>query len=94
VRKSASLENILSLEHERPGIMGYFFNYGNVNINVGDAKFLFLGVHEPARVQQDVFNRMYMLRQQKERAEVERERDRILALLATYHRNVENTRGE
>lgn len=92
-RKSASLENVLSLEHERPGFLGYFFNYGNVTINIGDAKFDFVGVHEPARIQQDVFNRMYVMRQQKERAEVARERDRIVALLATYHRNVERADG-
>ena len=89
VRKSAPLDNILSLEHERPGLLGYLLNYGNVTINVGEAKFIFRGVFEPARVQQDIFDRMYYMRQQREKREVERERERILALLDSYHRNVE-----
>ena len=90
VRKSAPLDNILSLEHERPGLLGYLLNFGNVTINVGEAKFIFRGVFEPARVQQDIFDRMYYMRQQREKREVERERERILALLDSYHRNVED----
>jgi hypothetical protein len=90
-RKSASLENILSLEHTRPGFLGYVLNFGNVTINVGEDEFVFRDVHEPARIQQDIFARMYILRQEKERAEVARERDRILSLMAAYHRNVERS---
>ncbi|MBN1146770.1 MAG: cyclic nucleotide-binding domain-containing protein [Anaerolineales bacterium] len=89
VRKSASLENILSLEHRRLGFWGYLFNYGSVIINVGDAKFNFDAVYEPARIQQEIFGRMYELRKEKEKTDAARERERILALLATYHRNVE-----
>jgi hypothetical protein len=33
---------------------------------------------------------MYFMRQQREKREVERERDRILALLDSYHKNVED----
>jgi len=91
VRKSASLENILSLEHERPGFFGFFFNVGNVIINVGDAQFIFVGIHEPTRAQQDIFDRMFILRQQKEKVEVLRERDRILGLLEVYHNKNEGT---
>ena len=90
-RKSASLENILSLEHTRPGFLGYVLNFGNVTINVGEDEFVFHDVHEPARIQQDIFERMYTLRQEKEKAEVARERDRILALMAAYHKNVERS---
>ena len=90
-RKSASLENILSLEHTRPGFLGYVLNFGNVTINVGEDEFVFRDVFEPARIQQDIFARMYNLRQEKEKAEVARERDRILALMAAYHKNVERS---
>ena len=64
-RKSAPLENILSLEHKRPGLIGYVLNVGYVTINVGDTKFTFDHVFQPARVQQDIFNRMHALRLQK-----------------------------
>lgn len=94
IKKSAPLENILSLEHERLGFLGYLFNYGNVIINVGDARFVFLGVQDPARVQQEVFNRMYDLRRQKELAATAKERERMASILAMYHQNVEGFREE
>lgn len=92
VRKSAPLENILSLEHERVGFLGYLLNYGNVTINVGEARFVFLGVHDPASVQQDIFNRMYALRRQRELARIEQERERVVQMLETYHRELEHRR--
>ena len=91
VRKSAPLENILSLEHRRVGLLGYFLNFGSVTINVGEARFIFLGVYDPARVQQDIFNRMYAQRRGKEKAAARVERDRIARALGMYYRNVEDT---
>ena len=91
VKKSAPLENILSLEHKRVGFFGYLFNYGNVIINVGVAQFVFIGVHEPARVQQDVFNHMFALRRNKEEAEAAVERERIAEALTMYHRNTQDS---
>ena len=88
-RKSASLENILSLEHRRPGFLGYIFNYGPVIITVGDTKFTFDYVSQPARVQRDIFNRMNALRIQKQRTAAAAERERTMALLSVYHRNLE-----
>ncbi|MFU8772941.1 MAG: cyclic nucleotide-binding domain-containing protein, partial [Anaerolineales bacterium] len=94
IKKSAPLESILSLEHERQGFLGYLFNYGNVTINVGDAKFVFRGVFDPARAQQDVFNRMYALRRAKEKSDAERERARIASALSMYHRNLSDQEGD
>lgn len=91
VRKSAPLENILSLEHRRVGLLGYLLNFGNVNINVGEARFTFVGVYDPARVQQDIFIRMHQQRQEIEKAEARKERDRIARALGMYYRNVEDT---
>jgi hypothetical protein len=88
-KKSAALENILSLEHERIGFLGYILNVGNVIINVGEAKFDFMDVYEPARVQQDIFARMQAVRIQKQQEEVARERDRILKLLEIYHQEMD-----
>lgn len=92
-RKSASLEKILSLEHERPGFLGYLLNVGNVVINFGDAKMLFNGVYEPARVQQEISTRMHQLRVDQQKAEAARERERILTLLEVYHRNATEDEG-
>lgn len=94
VRKSGSLERILSLEHTRPGFIGYLFNVGDVIINFGDAKFDFIGVYEPARVQQDIFNRMHLLRLQQQKAEATRERERVLSILTIYHDNVQGPHKE
>lgn len=93
-RKSGSLEKILSLEHERPGFIGYLFNVGTVIINFGDAKFDFVGVYEPARVQQDIFNRMHALRTQQQKAEAAREREQVLTILTIYHENVRGNQNE
>jgi uncharacterized membrane protein YdbT with pleckstrin-like domain len=90
VKKSAPVENILSLEHERVGFMGYMFNYGQVTINVGDTQFVFRNVHDPARVQQDIFNRMYSLRRQKEKVEAAQQRQRFVDVIEVYHQNIED----
>jgi hypothetical protein len=94
VRKSAPLESILSLENDRIGFLGYLFNFGDVIVSVGQANFIFHGVHEPARVQQDIFNRMYALRRKNESEAAKRERDRIVEVVATYHQNAERYRQE
>jgi uncharacterized membrane protein YdbT with pleckstrin-like domain len=87
IKKSAPIENILSLEHERPGLIGYLLNFGNVTINIGEVKFIFRDVYEPARVQQDIFDRMYSLRKKRKQIEADHQRDRILAVMDSYHRN-------
>jgi hypothetical protein len=87
-RKSAPLENILSLEHERPGFIGYLLNVGFVTILVGETKFTFNNVYQPARVQQDIFNRMHALRIQKQRDEIARERERMLKMIEIYHEEI------
>ena len=93
-KKSAALENILSLEHERIGFLGYILNVGNVLINVGEAKFTFNDVYDPARVQQDVFSRMQLVRFKKQQEEVARERDRILKLLEIYHQEMDKGKSD
>jgi hypothetical protein len=86
-KKSAPLENILTLEHERIGFLGYILNYGDVLISVGETKFVFHNLHDPARVQQDIFDRMYALRRKKEQDEANRQRDRMVDVIEIYHRN-------
>jgi hypothetical protein len=94
VKKSAPLENILSLEHERVGLLGYLLNYGKVVINVGETRFIFNMVHDPARVQQDIFTRIHAQRRQKEIADAARERKRLVDVLGYYHQAAGEIREE
>ncbi len=89
-KKSAPLENILSLSHERIGIWGLLFNFGTVYARIGKADFTFNNVHNPALVQQDIFARMDERQNQKREAEAARERARMAEWLAAYYRNVDD----
>lgn len=86
-RQTAPLENILSLEHERLGILGILFNYGDVAINVGDKTYVFESVHNPARVRQEISDRQQSRRKQVDRDRVIHDEERQLEWLARYHRN-------
>jgi hypothetical protein len=86
-RQTAPLENILSLEHERLGILGILFNYGDVSINVGDKTYVFESVHNPARVRQEISDRQQSRRKHVERDRIIRDEERQLDWLARYHRN-------
>lgn len=90
VKKAAPLENILSLEHERVGFLGYMFNYGLVTINVGETQFVFRNVHDPARIQQDIFNRIYSLRRYKEKVDALKQRQRFVDVIEVYHQSAED----
>jgi hypothetical protein len=85
-RQTAPLESILSLEHEREGFLGIVFNFGSVSINVGDKTYVFEGVHNPARVRQEISDRQQTRRKQVERDRVVRDEERQLEWLARYHR--------
>ncbi|MGE5222518.1 MAG: cyclic nucleotide-binding domain-containing protein [Omnitrophica WOR_2 bacterium] len=85
-KKTAQVENILSLENKRRGILGLILNYGDVTAMVGGAKFLFEGVYNPASVQQEIFHRINERKRQMREAEASRERERIASWLAAYHR--------
>jgi hypothetical protein len=89
VKKSASLENILSLEHTRLGLIGLLLNYGTVRINIGTEQFNFFYVYNPAQVQYEIFDRMTVLRYRKEQIQAAKERERIVDWLAIYHKKTE-----
>jgi hypothetical protein len=93
-KRSAPLDNILSLEHARIGILGLLFNFGTVTINVGTEKFTFDNIYNPAQVQYEIFDRMMAQRQRKEEAEANKERERIVDWLSTYHRQREKLEVE
>jgi hypothetical protein len=93
ITKSASLENIIGLDYERLGILGVVLNFGNVIINIGtDNKFIFYGIHNPARAQRDIFNYMYAYRRRKQQTDTLQEQERVSNYFAAYHRQVEDMR--
>ena len=88
-KKSATLDNILSLENKRVGIFGILLNFGTVIINIGTEQFNFHDVYNPAQVQYEIFDRMLSLRHRKEQMEASKERERIADWLMIYHNEVE-----
>jgi hypothetical protein len=76
-RRAAPLENILSIEYERRGIIPMMFNFGTVYITVGNTQLTFNNVHQPSKVQQDIFSRIGTHSQEQEDRQIRQERDRI-----------------
>ncbi len=85
VRLAASLENVLSLEYERLGILGPLLNFGSVVALVGATPFRFDGVFDPVGVQQDVYRRIEAHRARKAEAEAAKRREEIASWLGVYH---------
>jgi len=88
-KRSALLENILSLDYRRENIIQRLFDYGTVAINVGDIKLDFEYVAQPVTVQNEIFERYNTAIKQKESADALRRRDDMVEFLAAYHE--ENT---
>lgn len=85
LKKTASLDSILSIEHDREGIIQILFNYGFVRVMVGQTPFMFYYVKNPDQVQQDISYYIEARRRKKLEAEEAVERERMLDWLATYH---------
>ncbi len=95
VTKSAPLENILSMDYERIGLLGVLFNFGNVLINVGaESKFIFHSIHNPARAQADIFDHIIAYRRRKQLSDAKQEWERVSDWLAAYHRLSEGMRRD
>ena len=93
-RRSAPLENVLSIEYERLGFWGFLFNFGTVYIAVGNTKLTFDYVYNPSEVQQDIFYRMGERLEQIHQFEVDTERERVSEWIASYHRRAEELRSK
>lgn len=88
-KKTAPLESILSIEHERANIIGIMLNFGTVTINVGDTRFIFYNVFNPDQVHSDIADYREALNRRKRAREKERERDRMINWLVTYYNETE-----
>ena len=89
-KRSALLENILSLDYQRENIIQRIFDYGTVAINVGDIQLDFEYVAQPISVQNEIFERYNAVIKQKELAESMRRRDDMVDFLAAYHEESNN----
>lgn len=85
-RKAAPLKNILSIEYQRLGIVGNLFNFGTVFIKVGETTFTFDYVHDPRRVQRELFNRFSEVKERERKAEEQADHKRMADWIETYHR--------
>ena len=93
-KRSAPLENVLSIEYERRGFWGFVFNFGTVYITVGNTRLTFDFVYNPSAVQQDIFYRMGERLEKLRQFEIDSERERISEWIASYHRRMGRQRGE
>ena len=93
-RKAAPLENILSTEYKRTGILGMLLNFGVVMIMVGGAQFRFEDVADPPGVQQDIVRRQQGRLVKKREVEGAADRDRMAEWLAVYHRTIDEINRE
>ncbi len=84
-KRSALLENVLSLDYKRENIIQRMFDYGTVAINVGDIQLDFEHVAHPISVQNEIFERYNSVVKQKELEDAYRRRDDMVEFLAAYH---------
>lgn len=91
-KKTASLDSILSVEHDRKGILRLLFNYGDVIVNVGQTQFTFDGVANPDQVHQDIRAHMEARARKKRERELIQERERMMEWLSVYHEEEKNLR--
>lgn len=90
-RRSAPLENVLSIEYERLGFWGFLFNFGTVYIVVGSMRLSFDHVYDPSEVQEDIFYRMGERLEKVRQFEIDAERERVSEWIASYHRKTTAT---
>ncbi|NQS91099.1 MAG: PH domain-containing protein [Chloroflexi bacterium] len=89
-KRSALLENILSLDYRRENIIQRIFDFGTVAINVGDIQLDFEHVAQPINVQNEIFERYNTVIKGNEQAESRRRRDDMVEFLAAYHEENNN----
>jgi hypothetical protein len=87
--RSASLEEIESLEYKRQGFVSIFFNYGTVYIHIGAQNFEFEDVRDPASVQQDINQRYMEDRHKRESGKAKKDRSQMLDWLLAYNQGAD-----
>lgn len=83
-RQAAPLNNILSIEYKRLGIIGLVLNFGTVYIRVGDQSLTFDDVFNPSEVQRVLFHSLARKKYTEKQASMAEERKRLADWFATY----------
>lgn len=85
-RREASLAMIQDIGYEIPGVIANMLDYGNVVIETAgsEAAFTFSWVHQPRRVQEEVFARLDAFRERERQQQSERRAQELLDWFATY----------
>ncbi|HEX7620661.1 MAG TPA: cyclic nucleotide-binding domain-containing protein [Anaerolineales bacterium] len=91
----ASLDNILSIEYRRVGILELLFNFGTVFITIGGGREMtFENVFNPSAVQEDIERRRLEKITKKEQETIKAERERTADWFAAYYHNEQQLRRE
>lgn len=85
-RNAAPIKNILSIEYERLGFIGFILNFGTVYIKVGESTFTFDYVFNPSEVQRELFNRFSEVKYKEKQAQEAEEQRRMADWIEGYHR--------
>jgi len=85
ISRSAPIKNIISLTHEKTGLLRLILNFGTVRVVVADETLSFYDVHNPAQVQQDIYYRQEQIKLQREAEDYEADREHISKWLRAYH---------
>lgn len=88
LRKVAPLENLLSTEVDRRGLIGILLNFGDVSANVGTEVLDFEGVFNPGAVQQDIVRAQEAFIAGRREAERQQREAEMVEWLSVYHEQV------
>ncbi len=89
-RRTGELSRIQNISFQKPGMLGWILNFGDVRIQTAGAEdFTFSRVPRPDEVQREIYRRQEQARQREQ----EKERERIAEYLAIY-RDLERKRSQ
>ena len=79
------LSKLRSLDFERSGLLERLLNSGRLFIGTVDDKLVFNNVHEPDRIQREIYAQVYAIRRRIAEAEMRQEQDEIAKMIVAYH---------
>jgi CRP-like cAMP-binding protein len=85
LRRAAPLENILSTEVDRRGLIGLLLDFGDVRVNIGAEQLDFEGVFHPGAVQQDIVRAQEVFLAKKREGDRQQRREEMVEWLGAYH---------
>jgi len=93
-KRTAPLENILSIDYERPNLIHLILNFGTVYIRIGEASLTFNNVFNPADVQREIFEWFLSKKLTKQQQDDNEDERRVSEWLEIYHQEVTRRGGD